>query len=59
MSVLADDDVVMLHAPRSGMAGFADNDMIVHGDAERGSEVDDRFRHLDVRPRGRRRSDPR
>ena len=30
------------------MPVLADNDVIVHGDAERGGDVDDRFRHLDI-----------
>jgi hypothetical protein len=35
------------------MSAPADDDVVVHGDAERGGEVDDRFRHLDVRTRRR------
>ena len=33
---------------------LADDDVIVHGDAERPRDVDDRFRHLDVGLRRRR-----
>jgi hypothetical protein len=40
-----------LHA---GMSVLADDDVIVHGDAERTGDVDDRFCHLDVRLRRRR-----
>ena len=36
------------------MAVLADDDVVVHGDAERGGDVDDGLGHLDVRPRGRR-----
>jgi hypothetical protein len=35
------------------MPASADDDVVVHGDAERGGDVDDRFRHLDVRLRRR------
>jgi hypothetical protein len=35
------------------MSAPADDDVVVHGDAERGGDVDDRFRHLDVRTRRR------
>jgi len=27
---------------------FADDDVVVHGNAERRCDIDDRFRHLDV-----------
>ena len=37
-----------LHALQAGMAVFADDDVIVHRNAERAGDVDDRFRHLDV-----------
>lgn len=30
------------------MAVLADNDVVVHGNAERGRDGDDGFRHLDV-----------
>ena len=33
---------------------LADDDVVVHGDAERGGDVDDRLGHLDVRLRRRR-----
>ena len=33
------------------MPALADDDVIVHGDAERLGDVDDGFRHLDVRAR--------
>jgi hypothetical protein len=33
------------------MAVLADNDVIVHGDAERAGDVDDRLCHLDIRLR--------
>jgi hypothetical protein len=36
------------------VAVLADDDVVVHGDAERPGDVDDRLRHLDVRARGRR-----
>lgn len=36
------------------MAVLADDDVIVYGNAERGRDRDDRFRHLDVGLRGRR-----
>ncbi len=36
------------------MPVLADDDVIVHGDAERGGDVDDRLRHLDIRLRRRR-----
>ena len=36
------------------MAVLADDDVVVHGDAERGGDVDDGFRHLDVGLRRRR-----
>jgi len=36
------------------MPVLADDDVVVHGDAERGGDVDDRFRHLDVGLRRRR-----
>ena len=35
------------------MSAPTDDDVVVHGDAERGGDVDDRFRHLDVRTRRR------
>ena len=35
------------------MSAPADDDVVVRGDAERGGDVDDRFRHLDVRTRRR------
>jgi hypothetical protein len=36
------------------MPALADDDVVVHGNAERGGDLDDRFRHLNVRLRGRR-----
>jgi hypothetical protein len=36
------------------MAVLADDDVVVHGDAEGLRDLDDRLRHLDVRTRGRR-----
>jgi hypothetical protein len=36
------------------MAVLADDDVIVHGDAERTGDVDDRLGHLDIRLRRRR-----
>ena len=36
------------------MPVLTDDDVIVHGDAERPRDVDDRLRHLDVRLRRRR-----
>jgi hypothetical protein len=35
------------------MPAFADDDVVVHGNAERGCDVDDGLRHLDVRIRWR------
>jgi hypothetical protein len=35
------------------MAVLADDDVVVHGDAERPGHVDDGLRHLDVGARGR------
>jgi len=32
---------------------LADDDVVMHGDAERAGDVDDRLGHLDVRLRGR------
>lgn len=39
------DQAQTLHA---GMTVLADNDVIVHGDAERAGDVDDGFGHLDI-----------
>jgi hypothetical protein len=36
------------------MAVLADDDVVVHGNAEQGGDIDDRFRHLDVDLRRRR-----
>jgi len=36
------------------MPVLADDDVIVHGDAERTGDVDDRLGHLDIGLRGRR-----
>ncbi len=36
------------------MSAFADDDVVVHGNAERGGDVDDRLGHLDVGLRRRR-----
>ena len=36
------------------MAVAADDDVVVHGDAERPRDLDDLLRHLDVGPRWRR-----
>jgi len=36
------------------VAVFADDEMVVHGDAERPCDLDDRLRHLDVGARGSR-----
>ena len=36
------------------MSVLADDDVVMHGDAERRGDVDDRFRHPDVRLRRRR-----
>ena len=36
------------------MAVLADDDVIMHRNAKRRGDIDDRFRHLDVRLRGRR-----
>ena len=37
------------------MPVLADDDVVVHGNAERGRNVDDRLRHLDIGLRRRRR----
>jgi hypothetical protein len=36
------------------MPVLADDDVVMHGDAERGGDIDDRFRHLDIGLRWRR-----
>ena len=36
------------------MSVLADDDVVVHGDAERGGDVDDGLGHLDIGLRGRR-----
>ena len=36
---------------QAGMAVLADDDVVMHGNAERGRDGDDRFRHLNVRVR--------
>ena len=36
------------------MPVLADDDVVVHGNAERGGDLDDRFRHMDIGLRGRR-----
>jgi hypothetical protein len=36
------------------MAVLSDDEVVVHGDAERARDLDDRLRHLDVGARGRR-----
>ena len=33
----------------------ADDDVVVHGDAERDGDLDDRLGHMDIRLRGRKR----
>ena len=46
-----------LHQPhplQTRMPVLADDDVVMHGDAERGGDIDDRFRHLDVGLRRRR-----
>lgn len=42
------------HPLQARMSIPADDDVVVHGDAERGGDLDDRLGHLDVRLRGRR-----
>jgi hypothetical protein len=42
------------HPFQTRMPAFADDDVVVHGDAERGRDIDDRLGHLDVGLRGRR-----
>ena len=37
---------------QTGVPVLADNDVVVHGNAERGGDIDDRLGHLDVRLRG-------
>jgi hypothetical protein len=41
------------HPLQTGVPVLADDDVIMHGDAERGGDVDDRFRHPDIRPQRR------
>jgi len=36
------------HTPQTRVPAFADDDVVVHGNAERRCDIDDRFRHLDV-----------
>ena len=36
------------------MSVFADDDVVVHGNAERGRDIDDRLGHLDIGLRRRR-----
>jgi hypothetical protein len=43
-----------LHSLQARTPVLADDDVVVHGDAERGGDVDDRLRHPDVRLRRRR-----
>ena len=43
-----------LHTLQARMPVLADDDMVVHGDAQWRGDVDDRFRHLDIRLRWRR-----
>src|ERR1700755_3614566 len=42
------------HPLQARVAASADDDVVMHGDAERGGDIDDRFRHLDVGLRRRR-----
>jgi hypothetical protein len=43
-----------LQSLEAGMTALADDQMIMHGNAKRFGDVDDRFCHLDVGARGRR-----
>jgi hypothetical protein len=43
-----------LHPLQTRMPVLADDDVVVDGNAERGGDIDDRFRHLNIGPRGRR-----
>ena len=43
-----------LQSSQTCVTVLADDDVVVDGNAERGGEVDDRFRHLDIGPQGRR-----
>ena len=45
----AGDSSDQLHPLQARMPVFADDDVVVHGDAERRRDVDDRLGHLDVR----------
>jgi hypothetical protein len=36
------------------MPVLADDDVVVHGNAERGGDLDDRLGHVNIGPRGRR-----
>jgi hypothetical protein len=36
--------------PQTCVTVLADDDVVVHGNAEWGGDLDDRFRHLDVAP---------
>jgi hypothetical protein len=42
------------HSLQTRMPAFADNDVVVHGDPERGGDIYDRLGHLDVGLRRRR-----
>jgi hypothetical protein len=55
MSRAMDDPISSnkLQAPQAGVARFADDDVVVHGDAERAGHRDDLLRHLDVGVRRR------
>src|SRR5258705_13519353 len=42
------------HPLQTRMPVLADDDVVVHGNAERGGDIDDRLRHLDIGLRRRR-----
>jgi hypothetical protein len=42
-----------LHPLQARVPVLADDDVVVHGNAERGGDLDDRFGHLDIGLRGR------
>ena len=43
-----------LQSFQARVAVFADDDVVVHGNAERSGDIDDRLGHMDIRTRRRR-----
>ena len=52
--VNAGDGPDQLHPLQTRMSVPADDDVVVHGNAERGGDLDDRFGHVDIGLRERR-----